>query len=627
VGRRGRWIFPALAVGVTANAFRLRQRIQSLPVLEATEESVDPDHLFVTAAGVDLDPTTARAASRYARANGLEALDIVPADLQVEKILDLARLVNRRTYRTDPLAPGRGAGHAILVSRDLAERAQVTKFRGLDPVEILTLTARVKRHAPLASDLAVAPKLRALDDDVRTKFACLQAMYSFGTPIVVGTIGTELALLLAGFASRRRWGIAAAAAYTVQPWLALGGTHVRPRDLNSRTPVRLAASSIDLVRAVSSRWRSPSNARRGGTREEYEKLLAGGIERFFEDRRPDCPLCGSRELSVRVRTGDLLQRKPGEFVLEECGSCGHIFQNPRLTIEGLDFYYRDFYDGVGAEELELIFSTGVAAYRGRAETVRGFAEPGRWLDVGTGQGHFCLIARETWPDTTFDGLDMGPGVEEGARRGWLDRGYRGLFPEMASELRGRYDVVSMHHYLEHTREPAVEIDAAAEVLVPGGHLLIEVPDPESRLGRTLGKWWGPWFQPQHQHFVSAENLQKLLAERGFTTVVEQRAKPHQPCDLVFGGYLAVNRIAPPTDAPWLPQASRWHRLRRPAVFTAAAPVLALLLLADNLLAPIVSRNRGSNTYRVLARYDDQTIVLRDAEMTETEDGSLLEQSI
>ena len=33
------------------------------------------------------------------------------------------------------------------------------------------------------------------------------------------------------------------------------------------------------------------------------------------------------------------------FTLEQCGDCGHVFQNPRLTPEGLEFYYRDFYDG------------------------------------------------------------------------------------------------------------------------------------------------------------------------------------------------------------------------------------------------------------------------------------------
>ena len=59
-------------------------------------------------------------------------------------------------------------------------------------------------------------------------------------------------------------------------------------------------------------------------------------------------------------------------------------------------------------------------------------------------------------------------------------------------MAGAYDVVSMHHYLEHTREPLDELDAAATALVPGGHLLIELPDPESRFPLVVGRWWIPW---------------------------------------------------------------------------------------------------------------------------------------
>ena len=64
-----------------------------------------------------------------------------------------------------------------------------------------------------------------------------------------------------------------------------------------------------------------------------------------------------------------------------------------------------------------------------------------------------------------------------ARRGWVDRAHRGLFPDLAAEMAGEYDVVSMHHYLEHTRDPGVELEAAATALAPGGLLSLEIPDP------------------------------------------------------------------------------------------------------------------------------------------------------
>ena len=131
----------------------------------------------------------------------------------------------------------------------------------------------------------------------------------------------------------------------------------------------------------------------------------------------------------------------------------HVFQNPRLSIEGLDFYYGDFYDGVGEEGLEAVFSSGRKSYDGRVAIVDRHVEPNRWLDVGTGHGHFCLIAKGRWPGASFHGLDMTDSVEIAERRGWIETGHRGLFPEVAPGLADQYDVVSMHHYLEHTREP------------------------------------------------------------------------------------------------------------------------------------------------------------------------------
>src|SRR5437763_9307414 len=135
----------------------------------------------------------------------------------------------------------------------------------------------------------------------------------------------------------------------------------------------------------------------------YQAQLAAGVERFFEPRRTSCPWCECANLSIRLRTPDLLQRKPGRFTLEQCRTCRHIFQNPRLTPAGLDFYYRDFYDGLGEEQTKAVFNTAgqSQSYRGRAEMLKRFTTPRAWLDVGAGHGHFCRLAREIWPDTVF----------------------------------------------------------------------------------------------------------------------------------------------------------------------------------------------------------------------------------
>jgi SAM-dependent methyltransferase len=310
-------------------------------------------------------------------------------------------------------------------------------------------------------------------------------------------------------------------------------------------------------------------------------------------------------LSVRLRTSDLIQRKPGRFTLEQCGNCQHIFQNPRLTPAGLDFYYRDFYEGLGQQLWERYAASAVRTYRSRAEMLRPFTTPKTWLDVGTGYGHFCQAAREVWPDTVFDGLDQGTSIEEGQRRGWIGHGYRGEFITLAGELAGRYDVISMHHYLEHTREPLDELDTAAKVLPAGGYLLIEVPDPGFRLGRVFGRFWHPWFQPQHQHFIPLDNLVASLVDRGFSPVAVQREEAHLVgSDLTMSLVLALNAYAPDPRLPWLAtEPTRWRRLSHTTAWAVGRPLFVITYLLDMLLYQVVRRTRSGNAYRVLARKD------------------------
>lgn len=350
----------------------------------------------------------------------------------------------------------------------------------------------------------------------------------------------------------------------------------------------------------------PRAERIAALRPAYQADLAEGTDRFFEPRRTTCPWCGSARLTTRLRTTDLLQHKPGDFALDQCAECGHTFQNPRLNDTGLEFYYRDFYDGLGEERMSGTFGGRAGMYRDRAEAMLPHdSAPKTWLDVGTGHGHFCAAAREVLPDTVFDGLDFTEGVELAAREGRVEYGYRGVFPDLAPELAARYDVVSMFHYLEHSTDPDRELRAAHEAVRPGGHLLIEVPDPESRYARLLGRWWLPWLQPQHLHLMPVANLRRRLTDLGFTVVAQQHAEPHDPVDLLAAVWLALDHTAPREDAPWLPRPpGLFSRGLRTAVLLAGAPGLALAALTDRLaVRPLSRRLRLSNAYRLVARRD------------------------
>ncbi|SDK05299.1 class I SAM-dependent methyltransferase [Streptomyces indicus] len=343
-------------------------------------------------------------------------------------------------------------------------------------------------------------------------------------------------------------------------------------------------------------------------RPSYQAELAEGTDRFFERRREDCPWCSSKRLKVRLRTKDFLQRKPGTFVLEQCADCRHIFQNPRLSHAGLDFYYRDFYEGLFGRELGQAFEGAEGdrkqRHADRARAMLTHLRPKRWLDVGTAGGDFCVGAKKELPDTVFDGLDVGTNVVKAKEEGRIEEAYQGFLPDHATALAGRYDAVSMFHVLEHTVDQKAELAAARKVLRQGGHLMIEVPDPESHYARLLGKYWVPWFQPQHLHFVSVGNLNRALRELGFTVVAVDRRRPHIPFDFLGAFGMLLIRMQPFRNEPWLPKepgkAGTW--LCR-TVFRLGVPVMPFLYFLDRLLGPVVSRIGFSNAYRVVARKD------------------------
>ncbi|OIJ62899.1 class I SAM-dependent methyltransferase [Streptomyces mangrovisoli] len=310
---------------------------------------------------------------------------------------------------------------------------------------------------------------------------------------------------------------------------------------------------------------------------------------FHEPRRTDCPWCGSRRLRTRLHAPRRTRRTPGTFVVDECLDCRHAFQNPRLTAEGLATHHRDFYEQHLAPFAARVRAT--RRHRARARALLrfpGFPEPESWLDVGTGHARFPQTARELFAYTSFDGLDTTPRVAAARAAGRIEEAHLGRLTDqhIRNRLRARYDVVSMFHHLEHTPDPRAELRAALHVLRPGGHLLLEVPDPRSAFAALLGKWWLPYGTPRHLHLLPLDNLRAELQDQGYVVVAADRRAAHTPYDLSAALTLAFA-----------------HLLPRP-LLRVAAPLVALATALDHACAPLLRRTRFSNAYRIIARRGD-----------------------
>ena len=118
------WVLVPLAALFALSALRMRARLAALTTMAPSDAPVAAAHRFFTAPGVTLDDATRRAASAHALANGLEVVDLIPGDLPTIAALSISQLVDPATYRKDRLAVGRTAGHALVCTAEVAERAR-----------------------------------------------------------------------------------------------------------------------------------------------------------------------------------------------------------------------------------------------------------------------------------------------------------------------------------------------------------------------------------------------------------------------------------------------------------------------------------------------------------------------
>jgi SAM-dependent methyltransferase len=613
------WAGIALTVVVALDALRLRGRASALPRIGevAGGPEAAPDEspvVFVPVKGLNWTPEAERRVSSYMRAQSLDVLDVWPDRVGVDTALALLSVVDVSKFRTQRLARGMSAMQCVAVRRSVLDRMRTANAElvarveagPVEPTDLLRLSQAAKRYACTSTALAALPGVLAAPEDPSRARACAEVVLgALWAPVSVARALWLVFLVSGAWTHGGPW-LAALALWMSRPILALSNTSVVASELWARSVLR----PVYEVRALLALWAPPGRfverptlaERVEAERPTYRRLLEGGLTPFFEPRASACPMCGGGALTGALDTPDLVMGKPGRFHVDRCTGCGHLFQNPRLSLTGLGFYYRDAYDGLGADQQELTLGGVQPVYEARARFVAAHAQPTLWLDVGGGSGHLCCVARDVFPACRFESVDLSEGVEEAQRRGWVDHAIRGLFPECATELSGRYDVVSMSHYLEHTLDPDAELASAATALKPGGLVFIELPDPATFVRRILGRFWFPWLQPQHLHFLSFEAVQARLVKHGFEPVAEVRGATHYPWDFALAPWLVAGTLLPAGDVPWRAEPpTQAQRIVRALGLAVTLPFMALGLVVDLLLLPFTRRPGGSNAFRILAR--------------------------
>lgn len=269
-----------------------------------------------------------------------------------------------------------------------------------------------------------------------------------------------------------------------------------------------------------------------------------------------------------------------------CPVCGVATTDPWPTDAELDAAYAPYrpdsgrFSGPGDWILK--------ATRGRlARRIAAKAPPGPVLDVGAGDG--TLLAALAAAGREAVGLER-----DGDRAGEAsDRA--DVRAEDLTEHEGRYAAVVLWHSLEHLPRPGAAIDHAAGLLVPGGLLLVAVPNAESLQARAFGDSWLHLDLPRHLVHVGAHPLLGRMKELGLEVERVSYARGGQ---ILFGWlHGLVGRVTGVSlyDAIRRPEA-RFERLGGRDRAVALAATVALLPLAAVASVAEIALRRGGTVY-------------------------------
>lgn len=239
------------------------------------------------------------------------------------------------------------------------------------------------------------------------------------------------------------------------------------------------------------------------------------------DRIPfdGCPLCDTASadlaLTWEVTTHPLFL--PGMEPTQRwrrCVACGHIYTEGHWPETALARIFAGPHPGQMPGDGDVEHDRQVWAPVVERLHDLGAPRPGRWLDVGFGNGALMTTADEFGNEVV--GLDLRADVVERMRAWGYDARCAAL---EAATFAEPFDVVVLADVIEHVPRPGALLAEAARVVTPGGLLFVSTPNVDAFAFRMLANDAHPyWGEIEHFHAFGRQRLCDLLATHGFEAI-------------------------------------------------------------------------------------------------------------
>lgn len=248
-----------------------------------------------------------------------------------------------------------------------------------------------------------------------------------------------------------------------------------------------------------------------------------------------CRVCGSTALSQPIPVRDMMFGSREVFDYMRCADCGTL-QIADIPEDLSRYYgnatYYSFRNAVKESPHKALLKKLVAA-----------SIVGRPDRYPRGEGLMDRMRRgvEPWialvPGLTRDSSILDVGCGEGARlHNLAAMGFThltGVDPFLAEEsagiqpdgvrlvraplaaIDGTYDLVVMHHSLEHFEDPGQQMEIARALVAPGGYLMVRIPILQEELWEEYGANWVQIDAPRHLYLFTMPGFTAFAERHGY----------------------------------------------------------------------------------------------------------------
>ena len=225
----------------------------------------------------------------------------------------------------------------------------------------------------------------------------------------------------------------------------------------------------------------------------------------------NCVLCGAKPKQFRPYAD------VSGWRYVRCANCGLVFLNPQPTEEELGIFYNHSYN----YDLRR-YRDSIPQQRVWLDLLEQFKGPGSLLEVGCSYGYFLAAAQERgW---SACGVELGKEAAEFARTQLGLPVERGRILDLPRTTARTFDAIVAWHVLEHDPEPYAFLEAAYDLLRPGGILALRVPNLDSTVAKLSGARWQWLSPPEHVCMYTLGTLSQFLVQRGFEILTSRTAR-------------------------------------------------------------------------------------------------------